>query len=163
MEEVATPGVETIAGLADFLGIPQSNTAKALFLIADLEQPDGTIKEHFVFCVVRGDMELNETKLTNAIKARRLRPATADEIHAVGAEPGYGSPLGIARDNVLLVVDDLVARSPNLVAGANREGFHLRNTNYGRDYSADIVTDIVAANDGHQCPNCGTPLTTARR
>lgn len=162
LEEVATPGVETIAGLADFLGIPQSDTAKAVFLIADLEQPDGTIKEHFVFCVVRGDMELNETKLTNAIKARRLRPATADEIRAIGAEPGYGSPLGIARDNVLLVVDDLVARSPNLVAGANREGFHLRNTNHGRDYGADIVTDIVSANDGHHCPNCGTPLTTAR-
>jgi prolyl-tRNA synthetase len=148
--------------LANFLGIPESETAKAVFMIADIDQPDGTAKEQFVFCVVRGDMELNETKLTNAIKARRLRPATTPEIKAIGAEPGYGSPIGIAREQVLLVVDDLVAASPNLVAGANREGYHLRNTNYGRDYTADIVVDLVAASDGHACPNCGAPVYTAR-
>ena len=67
-------------------------------------------------------MELNETKLTNAIKARRLRPAVIEEILAVGAQPGYGSPLGIQRDKVLLVVDDLVAISPNLVAGRQQAG-----------------------------------------
>jgi len=162
LEEVATPGVSTIEALAQFLNIPASQTAKAVFFIADIDQPDGSVKEQFVFCVVRGDMELNETKLTNAIKARRLRPATAAEIRAIGAEPGYGSPLGIHRDRVLLVVDDLVARSPNLVAGANREGYHLRNTNYGRDYTADIVVDLVAASDGYPCPQCGAPVRTAR-
>lgn len=162
IEEVATPNVTTIAALADFLGIPESETAKAVFLIADVEQPDGTVKEQFVFCVVRGDMELNETKLTNAIQARRLRPATTPEIREVGAEPGYGSPIGVRRDQVLLVVDDLVARSANLVAGANREGYHLRNTNYGRDYEADRVMDLVAAGDGHACVMCGSPLHTAR-
>jgi len=162
LEEVATPGVSTIEALAQFLNIPASQTAKAVFFIADIDQPDGSVKEQFVFCVVRGDMELNETKLTNAIKARRLRPATAAEIRAIGAEPGYGSPLGIHRDRVLLVVDDLVARSPNLVAGANREGYHLRNTNYGRDYTADIVVDLVAVSDGYPCPQCGAPVRTAR-
>lgn len=162
LEEVATPGVSTIEALAQFLNIPASQTAKAVFFIADIDQPDGSVKEQFVFCVVRGDMELNETKLTNAIKARRLRPATAAEIRAIGAEPGYGSPLGIHRDQVLLVVDDLVARSPNLVAGANREGYHLRNTNYGRDYTADLVVDLVAVSDGYPCPQCGAPVRTAR-
>lgn len=162
LEEVATPNVTTIEALAQFLDIPESETAKAVFMIADIDQPDGKVKEQFVFCVVRGDMELNETKLTNAVKARRLRPATTSEIKAIGAEPGYGSPIGIARERVLLVVDDLVARSPNLVAGANREGYHLRNTNYGRDYSADLVVDLVAANDGHACPSCGAALYTAR-
>ena len=107
-------------------------------------------------------MELNETKLTNAIKARRLRPAVTEEILAVGAQPGYGSPLGIPRDKVLLVVDDLVAISPNLVAGANKPGYHLRNTNYGRDYTADIVTDLVAVTDGYPCPTCGSPVYTSR-
>jgi prolyl-tRNA synthetase len=107
-------------------------------------------------------MELNETKLTNAIKARRLRPAATEEIAAIGATPGYGSPIGIDRSRVLLLVDDLVAASPNLVAGANREGYHLRNTNYGRDYTADRVLDLVAANDGDACPTCGAPLRTAR-
>ncbi|HAJ37680.1 MAG TPA: proline--tRNA ligase [Chloroflexi bacterium] len=162
LEEVATPNVTTIEALAHFLGIPESETAKAVFLVADIDQPDGKVKEQFVFCVVRGDMELNETKLTNAIKARRLRPATTPEIRAVGAEPGYGSPIGIARDRVLLVVDDLVAASPNLVAGANREGYHLRNTNYGRDYTADLVVDLVAVSDGYACPQCGAPVHTAR-
>jgi prolyl-tRNA synthetase len=162
LEEVATPNVTTIAALAEFLGIPESETAKAIFLVADIDQPDGGVKEQFVFCVVRGDMELNETKLTNAIKARRLRPATTPEIKAIGAEPGYGSPIGIAREQVLLLVDDLVAASPNLVAGANREGYHLRHTNYGRDYTADRVLDLVAASDGHACPNCGAPVYTAR-
>ena len=88
-------------------------------------------------------------------RARRLRPATVEEIRAVGAEPGYGSPIGVDRTQVLLVVDDLIARSPNLVAGANRPDYHLRNVNYGRDYTADLVTDIVAAADGHACPSCG--------
>ncbi|MBK8047926.1 MAG: proline--tRNA ligase [Anaerolineales bacterium] len=161
-EEVATPGAETIAALAEFLGIAESETAKAIFLMADIDQPDGTVKSQFVFVVVRGDMELNETKLTNGIKARRLRPAVVEEIRAIGAEPGYGSPVGIRRDQVLLVVDDLIPSSPNLVAGANKVDTHLRHVNYGRDYTADLVLDLVAASDGHPCPNCGSPLHTVR-
>jgi prolyl-tRNA synthetase len=162
LQEVATPGVTTIAALAEFLQVEPSATAKAVFLVAEIEQPDGKVQEQFVFCVVRGDMELNETKLTNAIRARRLRPATTPEIQAVGAEPGYGSPVGVHREAMLLVVDDLVARSPNLVAGANRAGYHLLNTNYGREYSADQVVDLAAASDGHSCLHCGAPLYTAR-
>ena len=161
MAEVATPGIDTIAALADFLGIPQSRTAKALFLVATIEQ-DGEEKEQFVFVVVRGDMELNETKLSNALKARQLRPAQPDEIRAIGAEPGYGSPIGIQSENVLLVVDNLVLRSPNLVAGANREGWHLKNVNCGRDYEPDLIQDVVAAGDGHPCPVCSAPLRSVR-
>ena len=162
IEEVHTPGIPTIAALAKFPNIAETETAKAVFLMADIDQPDGSIRKQFVFCVVRGDMELNETKLSSAIRARDLRPATVDEIHAVGAEAGYGSPVGVQRDKVLLVVDDLVAASANLVAGANKVDWHLRNTNYGRDYTADIVTDIVAASDGHGCIKCGNPLHSVR-
>ncbi len=160
-EEVATPGADTIAALADFLEIPQSRTAKALFLVATIEE-DGEEREKFVFVVVRGDMELNETKLTNALKARQLRPAQPAEITAFGAQPGYGSPLGIQRDGVLLVVDDLIPRSPNLVAGANREGWHVKNVNCGRDYEPDLVVDVVAAADGHPCPVCRASLRSVR-
>ncbi len=160
--EVHTPGVTTIAALADFLQIEQAQTAKAIFLIAEVDAPGGKVGEQFIFAVVRGDMEVNETKLTNAIKARRLRPATPEEIRAIGAEPGYGSPVGVDRSRIKVIVDDLVAASPNLVAGANRVDYHLRNVNYGRDYTADLVTDIVAATDGHACPNCGAPLRTVR-
>ena len=160
-EEVHTPGVNTIAALAEFLGISAAETAKAIFMMAEIDGAEG-IEEQFVFAVIRGDMELNETKLTNVAKARRLRPATAEEITAIGASPGYGSPIGIDRSRVLLVVDDLVAASPNLVAGANKTDYHFRNVNYGRDYEADIVTDLVAVAEGHACPSCGAPLRSVR-
>lgn len=162
LEEVETPHVNTIAALADFLGVPESRTAKAIFQMAEVDGENGKSHEQFVFVVVRGDMELNETKLTNAIAARRLRPATLEEIKAVGAEPGYGSPVGIDRAKVLLVVDDLIPRSSNLVAGANREGWHYKNTNYGRDYAADRVLDIAAAAEGNGCPVCGESLRSVR-
>ncbi len=162
LSEVETPNTTTIADLADFLQVPEMATAKAIFLMAELQKSNGDLYEQFVFAVIRGDMELNETKLTNAIKARRLRPATVDEIRAIGAEPGYGSPIGIQREGVILLVDELIPQSPNLVAGANREGWHYRNVNYGRDYSADVVTDLVAAGDDDGCPQCGAPLRTVR-
>lgn len=162
VEEVYTPEVTTIAALADFLQIPESMTAKAIFLMAEMIGANGTPYEQFVFVVVRGDMELNETKLTNAIKARHLRPATVEEIRAIGAEPGYGSPLGIQREQVLLLVDDLIAQSPNLVAGANRKDWHYRHVNYGRDYTADQVTDLVAAGEGAACPQCGAAMRAVR-
>ncbi len=85
-----------------------------------------------------------------------LRPATVDEIKAAGMEPGYGSPIG-AHDTVV-VVDELVARSPNLVAGANREGFHFRNVNVGRDFAADVIADITNVQEGDPCPVCGSPV-----
>ena len=161
LEEVATPDANTIAALASFLDIPQSRTAKAIFMVATIEE-DGEEKEKFVFVVVRGDMELNETKLTNAIKARHLRPALPAEIKAVGAEPGYGSPVGIHAEQVLLVVDDLIPASPNLVAGANREGWHYRNVNCGRDYEPNLTLDVVSAAEGHPCPVCRAPLRSVR-
>jgi prolyl-tRNA synthetase len=148
-EEVATPGTTTIASLADFLGIPESRTAKAAFFVTG----DGRL----VTAIVRGDLEVNETKLSNAVGASTgIRPATVEEIRAAGMEPGYGSPIG-AHDTVV-VVDELVARSPNLVAGANREGVHFRNVNVGRDFTPDITADIVNAREGDPCPTCGKPV-----
>ncbi len=159
LEKVATPQATTIADLADFLKIPKAKTAKAVFQIAAIPQGK-EIVERFVFAVVRGDMEVNETKLANALGAQSLRPAIEAEIVAVGAVPGYASPVGLK--NALVVVDDAIPDSPNLVAGANEDGFHLLNVNYGRDYKADMVTDIVAAQEGDACPNCGGVLRSVR-
>jgi prolyl-tRNA synthetase len=145
VEEVATPGTATIADLARFLEIGADRTAKAAFFVAG----DGRL----VTAIVRGDHDVNETKLANAAKATALRPATAEEIRDAGMEPGYGSPVG-AHDT-LVVVDDLVARSPNLVAGANRPGYHLKNVNVGRDFTPDVVVDITNARAGDTCPRCG--------
>ena len=161
IEKVPTPDTKTIEALAALLGVPKSKTAKAVFLIAGHEEKGlrGT-REEFVFAVVRGDMDVNETKLGNAIDADWLRPATDDEIRAAGATPGYASPIGLKAATV--VVDDAVLTSPNLVAGANEEGYHLLNTNTPRDYAASIVADIAAAGDGDACIQCGQPLATAR-
>lgn len=145
IEEIHTPDTATIDDLASFLDIPASKTAKALFMVATIAVEQGVAEDRFVFAVLRGDMELGETKLANAVGALQLRPALTEEIRAVGAEPGFGSPLGIDRSRVLLVVDDLIPSSFNLVAGANRIDYHVANVNYGRDYEADLVAALPVA------------------
>ncbi len=165
LEKVATPDTKTIADLAVFLGIEEAQTAKAVFMVATVPEGEAAV-EKFVFAIVRGDMELNETKLTNALGAIELRHATDEEIESIDAVPGYASPIGIPAKNdyipVVTVVDDLIPESANLVAGANEDGFHLLNTNYGRDYKADIIADITAAGEGDGCPRCGAAMRTVR-
>jgi len=159
LEKVATPGASTIENLAQFLNIGTDKTAKAVFFTARFIE-NGKEEQGLVFAVVRGDMDVNETKLANLVKASELRPATDEEIQASGAAPGYASPVGIS--GVRVVVDDLVPRSPNLVAGANEPGYHLRNVNFGRDFTAGIVADIAAAREGDGCPVCGKPMRLVR-
>ena len=159
LEKVATPEIKTIEALSQFLNIPAARTAKAVFMTANIEE-NGINIDKLVMAIVRGDMELNETKLGNAIHAREMRPATEEEISASGAVAGFASPVGLTRP--LVVVDDLIPLSANLVAGANETGFHLKNVNYGRDYVAQVVTDIAAAQAGDPCPDCGSPLHAVR-
>jgi prolyl-tRNA synthetase len=147
IEEVSTPDCSTIESLAAFLHIPKEKTAKALMYT---RLSDGK----FVFAIVRGDMQLSEAKLRQRVG--EVRPATADEITAAGAVAGYASPIGL-RD-ALVVVDDLIPRSPNLAAGANRSGFHLKNVNYPRDFQAQLVADLILPRSGDACPECGAPL-----
>ena len=172
VQKVATPQVSTIDDLAAFLNIPASKTAKAVFLMATFSNGSETC-ERFIFCVVRGDMEINEYKLSNALSGSEkgpvtgLRPATEEEIRATGAVPGYASPIHLQKSRAnapgsLVIVDELIPRSHNLVAGANEEGFHLLNTNYGRDYTADLSTDIASAGEGAACPECGHPMVSRR-
>ncbi len=156
LQEVATPNCRTIGELCAFLGVTPARTAKTLFLSAEDENGG----QRLVLAVVRGDMELSETKIRRLLGAPALRPADEAEIRAAGVEPGYGSPVGI--EGAAVVVDDLIPQSPNLVAGANRTGYHLLNANYGRDFQAALVADIVLARDGDACPECGTPLALRR-
>jgi len=159
LDEVATPDTKTIEALAELLGIPKSKTAKAVFMVATMVE--GTDKtEQFIFAVVRGDMDVNLIKLANVTQAKALRPATEDEIRAVGAEPGYGSPIGVK--DCLIVVDDVIPQSANLVAGANKEGYHYLNTNANRDYKPDIVADIALAQDGYTAPDGKGTLQAVR-
>lgn len=168
LEKVATPHTSTIDDLAHLLQVPTRRTAKAVFFTATFEQPEGA-RQSFIFAVVRGDMDVNEYKLANVLSGMGggalldLRPATEAEIKAVGAEPGYASPIGLKRgEHMWVVVDDSVPASPNLVAGANEAGYHLLNTQVGRDYAADHVADIATAEDGALCQHCGSRMRMSR-
>jgi len=152
VEEIETPKTATIQALAEFLNVPLSRTAKAVFFKAG--------SGRFIFAVIRGDLDVNETKLRNAIGEGTITPATVEEIRAIGAEPGYGSPVGV--HDAFVVVDESIRDTPNLVAGANKVGWHLRNVNLERDFEADLIDDIAAAAEGYPCPVDGAPLKAVR-
>ena len=147
IERVFTPDCYTIETLANFLNIPTSKTAKAILLT---RSSDGKL----IFAIVRGDMQLSEAKLRQHVGD--FRTATYQEISATGAAAGFASPIGLK--NTLIVVDDLIPYSADLVAGANEDGYHWLNVNYGRDYTAEIIADVVEANAGDTCPNCDGKL-----
>lgn len=159
LERVHTPEAKTIDALAEYLKLPAKRLAKAVFLMAktDRDNPD---EERFILAVVRGDLEVNETKLSNVTGAFALRPALQEEITARGICPGYGSPIG--AKNVTVVIDDSVEAGGNFVAGANEEGYHYLNVNSGRDFKPDIVADIASAAPGFSCAECGGALTEKR-
>lgn len=146
-EKVHTPGCHSIEALADYLQIPREKTAKAMLFT---QVPSGK----FIFVVLRGDMTLSETKLKNVVGEVRL--ATTGEIEQAGAVAGYASPVNL--EDALIVVDDLIPQSTNLVAGANEVDHHLLNTNCGRDYQAELITDLALAGAGDPCAMCGSPL-----
>jgi len=157
LQEVATPQISSIADLCSFLRIKPAQTAKAVFFMAEVENRE---KPVLIFSVVRGDREVNEYKLAAAVRAISLRPAQDDEIRICGAVPGYASPIGV--HDCIVVVDDLIPCSPNLVAGANKVGFHLMNVNYQRDYTAQHVADISNADENDAYPICASPLLIKR-
>lgn len=161
-EKVLTPDCPTIESLAAFLNIPTAKTAKALMFVSLGDNSNTRISNNalpnFLFVVIRGDTALSEAKLEALVGKFRL--ATEDEIRAVGAVPGYASPIGV--HNARILVDELIPVSPNLVAGANEAGYHLRNTNYGRDYLAETVADLAQAVPGDPCIRCAGPLSATR-
>jgi len=158
-EKIATPDTQTIEDLAELLEMPTSKMSKAVFMMATVGKGEDK-EDRFVLAVVRGDMEVNETKLANAVGALELWPAREEEIRAVGSEPGYGSPIGV--EGAHIIVDEAVAAAANLVAGANEAGYHIKNVNCGRDYQPDQVADIAAAGEGDGCPRCGAALRAVR-
>tara|TARA_B100000029_G_scaffold287864_1_gene281656 strand:- start:5132 stop:6826 length:1695 start_codon:yes stop_codon:yes gene_type:complete len=147
LSDVATPGKETITDLSEFLGVGEQDIAKTVFYKAD---------EKVIFAVVQGDHEVNETKLQNLLNTEKLETLTNEQLQTMGLAVGYVSPIGI--EDVYTIVDPAVVQSKNMIAGANREGFHLTNVNYGRDWKADLETDITLVKAGDQCPNCPEKL-----
>ena len=143
IEKFATPGVKTIAALAELEGVSSANTAKAVFY---------SIDDQVYVVVIRGDYEVNETKLRNMMGGSEPRFATPEEVVAAGFVPGSASAIG--ADRAYVIADESAVENANLLAGANEDGYHFRNSNYNRDWSADHVGDIAAAAEGHRCSRC---------
>ncbi|MDE2687558.1 MAG: proline--tRNA ligase [Chloroflexota bacterium] len=152
IEEAHTPGIKTIEELCEYLEAPASKTLKAVFYMTGGE---------LVFVVIRGDLEVNEVKLSNVLGgAPDLRLATQEEVAAHGLTAGSASPIGI--EGIRIVADDSIDMGSNFLAGANRPDYHLRNTNHHRDFEADIVDDIALAQPGDACAKCGMKLIMRR-
>ena len=144
-EEVETPGVTTIEGLADLLGIDAAATSKAM----PVARPDGTV----VLGLVRGDDRLDEGKLAGVLEGG-FRPANDEEVRAAfGASGGSLGPVGVSVE----MIADETLREGQFVAGANRDGFHLRGVEAGRDYEPRFA-DLREATEGDACPKCGGRL-----
>ena len=160
MEEVYTPETKTIEDVANFLGIRQDQTIKALLFVTY----DNEGKENgYVAAFVRGDRELNMTKLVNALDIPEHAIEFADEekmAAATGCVGGFTGPTKL--HDCKIVVDSELPGLKNLCAGACKENYHLINVNYGRDYEGDIVTDIKVLAEGDPCPVCGAPVKHAR-
>lgn len=151
MEEVPTPGMKTIEDVAAFLGVKTEDTLKAVMY---------TVDKKLVLCVIRGDLEINEIKLKNHLGVKELVFAEENEIISAGMVPGFASPVGIK--NVRIIVDESAAESSNLVAGGNKKDVHVKNVNFGRDYTSDEVVDISTVMEGEACSECGKPLQVTR-
>lgn len=152
LQRIETPGTKTIEAVASYLGVDVARNIKA---VAFQDEQDA-----LVLAFVRGDHEVNDIKLQNAVGALALRMASEEAILAAGGVPGFMSPIGIHDAKV--VVDETVMRMKNAIGGANCVDYHYKNINPPRDFKDVIRADIRLAAAGDPCPHCGQPLKTAR-
>ena len=149
MEKVHTPKAGTIEELVGFFSCGPEKFAKTL-----LYNADGKI----VAAMVRGDRELNETKLKNFLKCTSLELAAVEEVmEATGARVGFAGPVGLKADRI--VADFEIVGMGNFLVGANETDYHYKNVNYGRDFAAGDVADIRTVVTGDPCPECGTAVS----
>ena len=151
LQEIRTPNIKTIEELTSFLGIDSKQTIKVVLYMADKD---------LVLAVTRGDLDINEVKLKNALKVAELRVADQNEINKQGIVAGFVSPVGLTKFTT--IVDDSITHGINYVGGANKIDYHLTNINYPRDFTADIELDISIAREGDPCPQCTSELITRR-
>lgn len=160
LEKVHTPGTKTIDEVAAFLKLDKKQTIKALlFVTYDAEENE----QGYVAVFIRGDRELNMTKLVNALDIPEYAIAFADEAKmaaATGCVGGFTGPMHL--HDCRIVVDSELPGLRNLCAGACETDHHYINVNYGRDYKGDIVTDLKTLKEGDACPICGAPVRHAR-
>jgi prolyl-tRNA synthetase len=165
--EVHTPGQKTIEDVARFLGVSPKNKIKTLaYMAEEKDAKTGKARHRGIVVLMRGDHQLNEAKL-NAAVAVATRPMDEAEIKALFKSPaGYLGPVGIewAKDSKkdvalpLLLVDKALEGRANLIAGANKEDYHLKNLTPGKDFHPTVYADLRAVTPGEGCPNCGNAL-----
>lgn len=164
---VHTPGQKTIEDVARFLGVSPKNKIKTLALMAN--EPDskpGKTKARAVILLMRGDHQMNEAKLSTAVAGRQTRPMQEEEITALFHSPaGYLGPLGIDwakglddTEKPILIVDDALQGRRNLISGANKEDYHIKNITPGETFQPTAYADLRSVTAGEGCPNCGAPL-----
>ncbi len=151
IEKFATPGIKTIDALANSTGVSAAKTVKAVFYSVDGE---------IVLVCIRGDMAVNEIKLRNVLGGAEPRLATPEQVAKAGLVAGSASAVGQSFRRI--IADDSLRSGNNFIAGANEEGYHLRNVNFPRDFEADVVADIASAYDGAHCPTCDGILRAHR-
>ncbi len=165
--QVHTPGMKTIEDVARFLGVSPKNKMKTLALVADEKDlKTGKSRSRAIVVLMRGDHQLNETKLSSALAGKETRPMREEEIQQLfGSPAGFLGPIGIdwAKDlkdleRPVLLVDEALEGRKNLITGANKEDYHLKNVIPGRDFQPTAYADLRSVAAGEDCPNCGRPL-----
>jgi len=165
--EVHTPGMKTIEDVARFLGVSPKNKIKTLaYMAEERDAKTGKPKLRAVVALMRGDHQLNEAKFAAAVAGKPTRPMQEDEIKQLFRSPaGFLGPIGIewATDmkdinRPVLLVDKALEGRKNLIAGANKEDYHLKNLTPGENFQATVYVDLRSVTAGEACPNCGAPL-----
>lgn len=154
MERVHTPNVTTIESLVEFFGIDHGRFGKAL--VYNIGEP--------IVAIIPGDRELNETKLCNYLGIGEHDLELANEeiiLDITGANKGFTGPVGIKK-GVKVLVDSRIAKMKNLIVGGNETDYHLKNVNYGRDFTGEVVEDLLLVREGDICPKCGEQLKMER-
>ena len=160
VEKVYTPDTKTIEDVCNYLKLPVEKSIKALMFAT--YDTDLNLKD-YVAAFVRGDRQLNMTKLVNALDIPAHYIEFADEVamgEACGIVGGFTGPIGLK--NCIVVVDSELVDTVNMCAGSNETDHHLLGVCYGRDYTGDIVTDIKELQAGDRCPHCGKPVKFRR-
>jgi len=164
---VHTPGMKTIEDVARFLGVSPKNKMKTLALMAtETDAKTRKTKLRPVILMMRGDHQMNEAKLSSAVGGRETRPMTEEEIQALFHSPaGFLGPIGLEpaktfddSDRPILIVDDALKGRKNLISGANKEDYHLKNVTPEVDFHPTAYAELRTVTAGEACPNCDAPL-----
>jgi len=153
MEAVETPECKTIEAVCEYLHLPVDHSVKAVAY---------TSEKGLILCFVRGDHDVNEIKVINAVGVNEVEMAPAEMLAAAGTVAGFMGPVGLDPQKTIIVIDSTVMNMHNVCCGANKVDTHYINVNPQKDFHPTIVKDIRLAKEGDPCPHCGGKLSTAR-